>query len=217
MMKTQQGSDHSLEMHETEIPAIPARWQDVERLLRTVFTDNDHLTTLYGEDHASISDDEGEFCFAWIREVPWRGKRSQADIERDVLSRGRLTLEIVTKDEDYRDGWRRLVALTVYRVDADTTKLVISRSTGEPSVVKLYDRMIQQVMAHWSETQMRSMGTRGERGMKAGTAERVREMHRLLKQGLSQRQAKERARCDPSTYHRWCFEVTGEEPIPPYR
>lgn len=56
-----------------------------------------------------------------------------------------------------------------------------------------------------------------ERSMKLGTAERVREMHRLLKGGKSQRQAKKEARCDPSTYHQWCLTVTGEDPILPYR
>lgn len=55
------------------------------------------------------------------------------------------------------------------------------------------------------------------RGMKLGTAERVMEFHRLVKHGLSHRQAKEQSRCDPSTYYRWCKEATGEEPIHPYR
>lgn len=58
---------------------------------------------------------------------------------------------------------------------------------------------------------------REKRGMKAGTANRVREMHRLLAKGLSQRQAKSRSHCDPTTYYRWCLEVTGEEPIEPYQ
>jgi hypothetical protein len=58
---------------------------------------------------------------------------------------------------------------------------------------------------------------REQRGMKEGTSTRVREMHRLLKKGLSQRQAKNLSRCDPSTYYRWCLETTGEEPIEPYR
>jgi hypothetical protein len=56
-----------------------------------------------------------------------------------------------------------------------------------------------------------------QRGMKLGTAERVREMHRLLKRGVSHRQAKQKSHCDPSTYYRWCLKVTNEEPILPYR
>jgi hypothetical protein len=56
-----------------------------------------------------------------------------------------------------------------------------------------------------------------KRGLKVGTAERVMEMHRLLKLGQSQRQAKKNAGCDPSTYYRHCKEVTAEDPILPYR
>lgn len=55
------------------------------------------------------------------------------------------------------------------------------------------------------------------RGIKLGTAERLREMHRALKQGLSHRQAAKQARSDTDTYRKWCKEVTGEEPIEPYR
>ncbi len=57
----------------------------------------------------------------------------------------------------------------------------------------------------------------GTRGMKLGTAERVREFHRLVKSGYSHRDAKKHSRCDPSTYYRWCLEATGEEPIQSYR
>jgi hypothetical protein len=60
-------------------------------------------------------------------------------------------------------------------------------------------------------------GATKTRGMKAGTENRVREAHRLMRSGLSQRQATKRAHTDPSTYKRWCKEVTGEEPIEPYR
>ncbi|MCB0079600.1 MAG: hypothetical protein KDE47_01650 [Caldilineaceae bacterium] len=56
-----------------------------------------------------------------------------------------------------------------------------------------------------------------KRGMKVGTAERVREMHRLLKTGMSQRQARAGAQSDVATYYKYCLEVTGEEPIIPYR
>ena len=56
-----------------------------------------------------------------------------------------------------------------------------------------------------------------ERGMKVGTGGRVREFHKLLKEGNSHRQAQKRAHCDPSTYYRHCYSVTGEEPIAPYR
>lgn len=56
-----------------------------------------------------------------------------------------------------------------------------------------------------------------KRGMKLGTAERVREFHRLVKSGLSHRQAKKQSRCDPSTYYQWCQEATGEEPKESYR
>lgn len=59
--------------------------------------------------------------------------------------------------------------------------------------------------------------TESNRGMKAGTPERIMEFHRLVKSGKSNRQAKEQAHCDPSTYYRWCKEVTGEDPILPYR
>lgn len=58
---------------------------------------------------------------------------------------------------------------------------------------------------------------KSKRGMKIGTAERITEMHRLLKLGQSQRQAKKNAGCDPSTYYRHCKEVTAEDPILPYR
>lgn len=54
-------------------------------------------------------------------------------------------------------------------------------------------------------------------GPKTGTLERVSEFHRLVKSGMSQRQAKAKARCDPSTYYQWCKQATGEEPIVPYR
>jgi hypothetical protein len=56
-----------------------------------------------------------------------------------------------------------------------------------------------------------------QRGMKVGTDARVREMHHLLKKGLSQRQAKRQSHCDPYTYYQYCLTVTGEEPIAPYR
>jgi hypothetical protein len=56
-----------------------------------------------------------------------------------------------------------------------------------------------------------------KRGIKLGTAERVAEFHRLVKSGMSHREAKKRAHSDPSTYYRWCEEVTGEKPIESYR
>lgn len=56
-----------------------------------------------------------------------------------------------------------------------------------------------------------------QRGIKIGTAARVWEYHRAMKEGLSNRAAKARSHCDPSTYYRRCKEVTGEDPIEPYR
>lgn len=55
------------------------------------------------------------------------------------------------------------------------------------------------------------------RGAKAGTLERVREAHRLLKSGMSRNQAFKRARVDSRTYDQWCKEATGGEPLSPYR
>jgi hypothetical protein len=56
----------------------------------------------------------------------------------------------------------------------------------------------------------------GERGMKAGTENRVRTAHDLLKRGLhSQRYAFKKAHTDARTYQRWCKTVTGEDPIEP--
>jgi hypothetical protein len=53
-----------------------------------------------------------------------------------------------------------------------------------------------------------------ERGPKAGTFERVREAHRLLKTGrFSQRDAMKRAKTDVRTYQRHCRAATGEDPI----
>lgn len=63
----------------------------------------------------------------------------------------------------------------------------------------------------------RKAETKSNRGMKAGTPERVAEFHRLVKSGMSHREAKRQAHCDPNTYYRWCLQVTGEEPTLPYR
>ena len=56
-----------------------------------------------------------------------------------------------------------------------------------------------------------------QRGAKAGTFTRVKEVHRLLKQGLSLRHACTAANTDSRTYYTHCMNATGEEPILPYR
>lgn len=57
----------------------------------------------------------------------------------------------------------------------------------------------------------------GRRGAKVGTLDRVKEAHRLMKQGMSQRQACRAANTDSRTYYTHCMDATGEEPILPYR
>ena len=49
------------------------------------------------------------------------------------------------------------------------------------------------------------------RGASAGTYEKVREAHRLRKQGKQWREVKKT--CSHETYARWCFEVTGEDSL----
>ena len=107
-------------------------------------------------------------------------------------------------------------------IDNDRLRVTAEPRNGlnppSPALLGYFDAMVAAVKQRWpNPTEARASRESGpERGMKIGTAERVREMHRLLKSGMSQREAKGLARCDPSTYYRRCREVTGEEPIPPY-
>lgn len=85
-------------------------------------------------------------------------------------------------------------------------------------------RMAQQNIHHpqqdrWAKpsSEVEPKREESKRGIKLGTSERVTEFHRLVKSGMSHRQAKKQAHCDPSTYYQRCKEVTGEEPIAPYR
>jgi DNA-binding CsgD family transcriptional regulator len=144
----EQYTDYDFDHRETEISGIPARWQDVERLLRTVFTNNDELTALLGENHAFMpgADDS---IFAWLREVPWRGKRSMQDIERETCLSGVRLLEIVTESEEYRGGYRSLLRISLYRLGDSQTKLSIrSYSKAEP-VVSLHERMVSDIRRTW--------------------------------------------------------------------
>jgi hypothetical protein len=57
---------------------------------------------------------------------------------------------------------------------------------------------------------------RDERGINAGTAERVKKMHELMgTRKHSQEWCRKRAHIDPRTYKDKCKQVTGEDPIQP--
>jgi hypothetical protein len=54
-------------------------------------------------------------------------------------------------------------------------------------------------------------------GMRAGTSDRVKAAHELLKQGkISRRAAFKQAHTDSRTYNQYCKQITGEDPIEPY-
>lgn len=56
-----------------------------------------------------------------------------------------------------------------------------------------------------------------KRGMKVGTADRVKEAHRQLKlRNASRHTIFKRVHIDPRTYDTWCKQVTGEDPVEPY-
>jgi hypothetical protein len=85
---------------------------------------------------------------------------------------------------------------------------------------------IQRVKTHFDElvsqeAQAESSAPTGddesqERGPKVGTLDRVREAHRLMKNGCPLTKACRRAHTDTRTYSLRCVEATGEDPVEPY-
>jgi len=90
----------------------------------------------------------------------------------------------------------------------------------------IFRNWIQRVRTHFDElvsqkAQAESSAPTGddesqERGPKAGTLDRVREAHRLMKNGCPLTKACRRAHTDTRTYSLRCVEETVEDPVEPY-
>lgn len=117
------------------------------------------------------------------------------------------------------DGENYHVAPPAENVSELVTELAAQGETETDIVAKLRARIeaLEKQVAERQPAPPANPPTTTKRGIKLGTAERVNEFHRLVKSGISHRQAKKQSRCDPTTYYQWCREVTGEEPITPYR
>jgi hypothetical protein len=218
----EQYGDYTFDNHETEIPRISAKWQDVVGLLRAIFTDNDRLTFMLGEDHAFVQSGTGESILAWLRDAPWVGKRQQHDVEQETHVTSKRMLEIVTESSEHKGSYQRLLEIVLYRLGENQTRLIIRSYSEVAQVLKLHERMVSEIRNTWlgvtNEAQLSASKAitdeprpREQRGMNANTEAKVREAHRLLKAGTSWTVVKKT--CAYETYIRWCETVTGEEPV----
>lgn len=117
---------------------------------------------------------------------------------------------------------------TIQEVAMNTTSVVVSPEYDNLPVAELkhkaarFDAMRQSdditegVSMGLMKTRQSQKGKGKERGIKAGTDERVKNAHGLLKVGKSRRAAFREAHTDSRTYYQYCRQVTGEEPIEPY-
>ena len=126
--------DYDFERRETTFPVIPAGQQDVKRLLRAIFTDNDQMSVVLGKYHAFVGG-AGETLFCWLR------------VRKETSSE--MQLEIVTKDEDYRDGLRMLMEIRLYRIGENKTRLSMRSFSASPPVVNLHECMNREIRQAW--------------------------------------------------------------------
>jgi hypothetical protein len=134
----------------------------------------------------------------------------------------------VTRGDMYRGERESIIFRVCELLTEPVTSKIVAECVFDPAL-NYFGRLLDECGQSIPENEATEMATPSDdeierwadretqRGMKIGTAERVTEFHRLLKSGYSQRLAKKSVRCDPSTYYQWCKEVTGEDPIEPYR
>ncbi len=131
------------------------------------------------------------------------------------------TCYAIIETPDLKRRFRLLVKITG---TGDTKAVLLAAMRAEwPDAAELTaDEWVYPLdESTWPEdttTQGETDSGKGEpRGAKVGTIDRVKEAHRLITTGLSQRQACEAAKTDSRTYQQYCKEATGEDPIPAYR
>lgn len=96
-------------------------------------------------------------------------------------------------------------AMLWWALKNDPTKVITTHSVLRGFGLLYVDAKQNKIGGRGGEMQ------REPRGASAGTYEKVREAHRLRKQGKQWREVKKT--CSHETYTQWCFKVTGEDPV----
>ena len=123
------------------------------------------------------------------------------------------------------ENFRRVASCVVWQITGVANGVRVEASCTVEDLRRAFYQMIEitsrdtgllpvkEPLSGGQEAESDELLVKSTRGPNAGTYERVREAHRLIKEGNGKTWSIHKARTYSDTYHKWCKDATGEDPL----